>query len=122
MGLPARLEQPGSQRAARSRFVRSIYQVGGVGRGEHGRALSHALLGQAVMDAVGRQQAEGRCADGRGLSHIFDLNHHPRLLRGDPRGNCVAAFDGELHLASPRGLSLYLTVMDSAGYLRTLEG
>src|SRR5712691_2020702 len=36
--------------------------------------------------------------------------------------DCVAAFDEELHLASPRGLGLYLTVMDSAGYLRTLEG
>jgi len=36
--------------------------------------------------------------------------------------DCVAAFDEELHLASPRGLGLYLTVMDSAAYLRTLEG
>ena len=36
--------------------------------------------------------------------------------------DCVAAFDEELHLASPRGLGLYLTVMGSATYLRPPEG
>src|SRR5713226_314696 len=35
--------------------------------------------------------------------------------------DCVAAFDEELHLASLRGLGLYLTVMDSAAYLRALK-
>ena len=34
--------------------------------------------------------------------------------------DCVAAFDEELHLASLRGLGLYLTVMDSAAYLRAI--
>lgn len=34
--------------------------------------------------------------------------------------DCVAAFDEELHLASLRGMGLYLTVMDSAAYLRAL--
>ncbi len=34
--------------------------------------------------------------------------------------DCVAAFDEELHLASLRGLGLYLTVMDSGSYLRAL--
>lgn len=34
--------------------------------------------------------------------------------------DCVAAFDEELHLASLRGMGLYLTVMDSAAYVRTL--
>jgi ureidoacrylate peracid hydrolase len=33
----------------------------------------------------------------------------------------VAAFDEELHLASLRGMGLYLTVMDSADYLRALQ-
>ena len=36
--------------------------------------------------------------------------------------DCVAAFDEELHLASLRGLGLYLTVMDSAPYLSALRG
>jgi ureidoacrylate peracid hydrolase len=36
--------------------------------------------------------------------------------------DCVAAFDEELHLASLRGLGLYLTVMDSTAYLRALQG
>jgi ureidoacrylate peracid hydrolase len=35
--------------------------------------------------------------------------------------DCVAAFDEELHLASLRGMGLYLTVMDSAAYLQALE-
>jgi nicotinamidase-related amidase len=35
--------------------------------------------------------------------------------------DCVAAFDEELHLASLRGMGLYLTVMDSGAYLRALE-
>ncbi len=35
--------------------------------------------------------------------------------------DCVAAFDEDLHLASLRGLGLYLTVMDSASYVRALE-
>ena len=34
--------------------------------------------------------------------------------------DCVAAFDEELHLASLRGMGIYLTVMDSAAYLRAL--
>jgi ureidoacrylate peracid hydrolase len=34
--------------------------------------------------------------------------------------DCVAAFDEELHLASLRGLGLYVTVLDSAAYLRAL--
>jgi ureidoacrylate peracid hydrolase len=34
--------------------------------------------------------------------------------------DCVAAFDEELHVASLRGLGLYLTVMDSAAFLKTL--
>ena len=34
--------------------------------------------------------------------------------------DCVAAFDEELHLASLRGLGLYVTVMDSAAYLQAL--
>jgi ureidoacrylate peracid hydrolase len=33
----------------------------------------------------------------------------------------VAAFDEQLHLASLRGMGLYLTVMDSADYLRALQ-
>jgi ureidoacrylate peracid hydrolase len=33
----------------------------------------------------------------------------------------VAAFDEQLHLASLRGMGLYLTVMDSADYLRVLQ-
>jgi nicotinamidase-related amidase len=35
--------------------------------------------------------------------------------------DCVAAFDEDLHLASLRGMGLYLTVMDSTAYLRALE-
>ena len=35
--------------------------------------------------------------------------------------DCVAAFDEELHLASLRGMGLYLTVMDSASYLRAIQ-
>jgi len=35
--------------------------------------------------------------------------------------DCVAAFDEDLHLASLRGMGLYLTVMDSAAYLRALQ-
>jgi nicotinamidase-related amidase len=35
--------------------------------------------------------------------------------------DCVAAFDEDLHLASLRGLGLYVTVADSAAYLRALE-
>jgi ureidoacrylate peracid hydrolase len=35
--------------------------------------------------------------------------------------DCVAAFDEDLHLASLRGLGLYLTVMDSSAYLRAIE-
>ncbi len=35
--------------------------------------------------------------------------------------DCVAAFDEELHVASLRGMGLYLTVMDSTAYLRALE-
>jgi len=34
--------------------------------------------------------------------------------------DCVAAFDEELHMASLRGMGMYLTVMDSAVYLRAL--
>lgn len=34
--------------------------------------------------------------------------------------DCVAAFDEDLHLASLRGMGLYLTVMDSASYLRAI--
>jgi ureidoacrylate peracid hydrolase len=34
--------------------------------------------------------------------------------------DCVAAFDEQLHLASLRGMGVYLTVMDSAAYLRAL--
>ena len=34
--------------------------------------------------------------------------------------DCVAAFDEALHLASLRGMGIYLTVMDSAAYLRAL--
>jgi ureidoacrylate peracid hydrolase len=34
--------------------------------------------------------------------------------------DCVAAFDEELHLASLRGMGLYLTVMDSEAYLRAI--
>lgn len=34
--------------------------------------------------------------------------------------DCVAAFDEELHLASLRGLGPYVTVMDSAEFLRAL--
>ena len=34
--------------------------------------------------------------------------------------DCVAAFDEELHLASLRGMGIYLTVMDSAAYLLAL--
>jgi ureidoacrylate peracid hydrolase len=36
--------------------------------------------------------------------------------------DCVAAFDEDLHLASLRGLGLYLTIMDSTAYLRALRG
>jgi nicotinamidase-related amidase len=36
--------------------------------------------------------------------------------------DCVAAFDEDLHLASLRGLGLYLTVLDSAAYLTALAG
>jgi ureidoacrylate peracid hydrolase len=35
--------------------------------------------------------------------------------------DCVAAFDEQLHLASLRGMGLYLTVMDAPAYLRALE-
>ena len=35
--------------------------------------------------------------------------------------DCVAAFDEQLHLASLRGMGLYLTVMSAAAYLRALE-
>ncbi|HET7876389.1 MAG TPA: cysteine hydrolase [Methylomirabilota bacterium] len=35
--------------------------------------------------------------------------------------DCVAAFEEELHLASLRGMGLYVTVMDSAAYLRELQ-
>src|SRR5262249_44801444 len=35
--------------------------------------------------------------------------------------DCVAAFDEDLHLASLRGMGLYLTVMDSVAYIRELE-
>jgi nicotinamidase-related amidase len=34
--------------------------------------------------------------------------------------DCVAAFDEDLHVASLRGLGLYLTVMDADGYLEAL--
>ncbi|MBI4636470.1 MAG: cysteine hydrolase [Candidatus Rokubacteria bacterium] len=34
--------------------------------------------------------------------------------------DCVAAFDEELHLASLRSMGLYLSVIDSAAYLRAL--
>ena len=34
--------------------------------------------------------------------------------------DCVAAFDEELHLASLRGMGMYVTVMDSVAYLKTL--
>jgi nicotinamidase-related amidase len=34
--------------------------------------------------------------------------------------DCVAAFDEELHLASLRGMGMYVTVMDSAAYLKAL--
>jgi ureidoacrylate peracid hydrolase len=36
--------------------------------------------------------------------------------------DCVAAFDEELHLASLRALGLYVTLLDSAAYLRALAG
>lgn len=36
--------------------------------------------------------------------------------------DCVAAFDEDLHLASLRGLGLYLTVAGSADYLHALGG
>lgn len=36
--------------------------------------------------------------------------------------DCVAAFDEELHLASLRGMGLYLSVMDSAAFLHSLSG
>ena len=36
--------------------------------------------------------------------------------------DCVAAFDEDLHLASLRGLGMFLTVMDSQAYLRDLAG
>jgi nicotinamidase-related amidase len=35
--------------------------------------------------------------------------------------DCVAAFEEELHLASLRGLGRYVTLMDSAAYLRALQ-
>jgi len=34
--------------------------------------------------------------------------------------DCVAAFDEDLHLASLRGMGLYLTLMDSSAYLQAL--
>src|SRR2546426_845857 len=34
--------------------------------------------------------------------------------------DCVAAFDEELHLASLRGMGMYVTVMDAAAYLKAL--
>jgi nicotinamidase-related amidase len=35
--------------------------------------------------------------------------------------DCVAAFDEDLHVASLRGLGLYLTLTDAAGYLQALD-
>jgi nicotinamidase-related amidase len=34
----------------------------------------------------------------------------------------VAAFDEELHLASLRGMGIYLTVMDSTAFIKAISG
>ena len=39
---------------------REAFRVGDMGRGEHRRSRSHALIGQAVMHICGRQQSKAR--------------------------------------------------------------
>lgn len=57
-----------------------------------------------------------------GLDHI--VRARPFLLKEGFSAvileDCVAAFDEELHLASLRSMGLYLSVIDSAAYLRAL--
>ena len=86
--------------ALQERTVRVLNQIGPVSQHVPAEAVDELrrLVALAVREAARQERG--------------DLHTTLRL--------CVAAFDEELHLASLRGMGMYVTVMDAAAYLKAL--
>jgi hypothetical protein len=100
-----------------------------MGQGCHAPVVTSLFLSCdflfAIARATGSNGVQG--TNMRNADRLCPRRALPVASRGAPFSvvileDCVATFDEEPHMASPRGLSFYLTVMDSAAFLRALAG